>query len=412
MISSIIANWLFGIGVDKFRLNKKIQRSILALMLIFNVGLIFIFKYLVFTLKNFNLLFEHPINIPSIALPIGISFFTFQSISYVVDVYRKNGEVQKNPAYVGLYISLFPQLIAGPIVRYQTVVNQIKERNLNWSEFNNGVERFIIGLAKKVLLANNMAIIADKAFNLPNNELTSPLAWIGAIAYTLQIYYDFSGYSDMAIGLGKIFGFNFYENFNFPYISKSISEFWRRWHISLGTWFRDYIYIPLGGNRVGNKGRHYFNLFIVWFLTGVWHGANWTFICWGLLYFVVIIFEKLTNFEKINNINIIKHVYTLLVTIFAFVIFRSDTLGDAFDYMKTMFVYSPVINSNTLYAINDFKYFFIASIGFSIPYTSVSKFLPKKNIPFLREIFIFLLFILSISSIMKGSYNPFIYFNF
>lgn len=249
MIMSIICNYYFGLKVDKYKNDKKKAKSIIVIMLIFNLTIMFIFKYLMFTLTNIKYVTGLNFNIPNIALPIGISFFTFQAISYVIDVYRGNGKVQKNPLYVGLYISFFPQLIAGPIVRYETIAEQIENRHENFEDFSKGSCRFIIGLGKKMLLANTLALVADYAFSIKSGELSVVMAWLGALAYTFQIFFDFSGYSDMAIGLGLMFGFKFLENFNYPYISKSISEFWRRWHISLGTWFRDYVYFPLGGSR-------------------------------------------------------------------------------------------------------------------------------------------------------------------
>ena len=256
MLLSIIYNWLMGLLVDKYRDNNKISKLIISVDVLGNLFIIFIFKYLMFTINNINSIFDLSLTVPNIALPIGISFFTFQAISYVIDVYRGKGEAQRNLINVGLYISLFPQLIAGPIVRYETVAYEIKNRKENIDDFTDGIVRFIVGLGKKVIISNNMALVADKAFNLINNgsspieEISILMSWLGAIAYTLQIYFDFGGYSDMAIGLGKMFGFHFLENFNYPYISKSATEFWRRWHISLSSWFRDYVYIPLGGSRV------------------------------------------------------------------------------------------------------------------------------------------------------------------
>ena len=273
-----------------------------------------------------------------IALPIGISFFTFQAISYVVDVYRGKGKVQTQFLNVGLYISLFPQLIAGPIVRYETVANEIENRKENLNDFAMGVNRFIIGLGKKVLLANQFAVVSDTVFgNVTSTGTTNSflLLWMGAIAYTLQIFFDFAGYSDMAIGLGRMFGFHFLENFKYPYISKSISEFWRRWHISLQTWFKDYIYIPLGGSRVNSKARLVFNIFVVWFLTGVWHGANWTFIVWGLMYFVLLILEKFFHMDE--KMGIFKNLYTMFFVMMGWVLFRSDSLSAALVYIRSMF---------------------------------------------------------------------------
>ena len=291
MIASILANYGFGLWVDACKRAGRSCRAPIVAAVTANLGILFVFKYLTFTLGILNSLGAHFV-IPGIELPIGISFFTFQALSYVLDVHRGRGQVQKSPLKVGLYISFFPQLIAGPIVKYETVADQIDNRQESWADFSAGCARFIAGLGKKVLIANQVAVVADRAFNLGNGELSASFAWLGAICYTLQIYYDFSGYSDMAIGLGKMFGFHFLENFNYPYISKSITEFWRRWHISLSACFRDYVYFPLGGSRVSSKWKHIRNLFVVWLLTGVWHGANWTFIVWGLLYFVLLVLEK------------------------------------------------------------------------------------------------------------------------
>lgn len=278
MISSIMINWLLGYLVNKYKSDNKKCRLIIAVTVVLNLSVMFIFKYLMFTVQSINSAFGSSFFVPNIILPIGISFFTFQAMSYVFDVHKGHGEAQRNPINVGLYVAFFPQLIAGPIVRYETIAQQINDRKETLDDFSKGFCRFVVGFSKKVLLANTMALIADTAFDMPSNELTVAMSWLGAFAYAFQIFFDFSGYSDMAIGLGHMFGFSFLENFNYPYISKSISEFWRRWHISLGTWFRDYVYFPLGGSRTKTKSRLIFNLFVVWFLTGVWHGANWTFI--------------------------------------------------------------------------------------------------------------------------------------
>lgn len=403
MLLSIVLNWGFGIWVDKKRENKT---WILFLMLLFNLSLIFVFKYLMFTMNVINEVFDTYMRVPIINLPIGISFFTFQSISYVIDIYRHHGEVQRNPLNVGLYISFFPQLIAGPIVRYETIAAEINNRKVTWNDFTDGVERFIIGLGKKVLLANNFAVIADHIFSLLPEYLDLPLAWLGAISYTLQIFFDFSGYSDMAIGLGRMFGFHFLENFNYPYISRSVSEFWRRWHISLGSWFRDYVYIPLGGNRVA-KPLVYRNLFVVWLLTGIWHGANWTFIVWGLMYFVLLAFEKFTELEK-RNFHILGHVYTLFFVVVGWVIFRSETLTDAWNYLHVMFTPS-IPNSSPLFLfyISEYKWWLLCGLFFSIPIVNRSKLHPVIN-----SIWCIVIFFLCLVYITKGGYNPFIYFNF
>lgn len=409
MMASIFANYVFGFFVDNYRAYKT---GIITIMLVFNLSLIFIFKYLMFFCNTLNLIFSSHISVPYIELPIGISFFTFQSISYVIDISRGKGTVQKNPLNVGLYIALFPQLIAGPIVRYETIAKELKERYVSMDDFTAGVERFIIGLSKKMLLANNMAIIADHVFNIAWDNLTLPLAWLGVIAYTLQIYFDFSGYSDMAIGLGRMFGFHFLENFNFPYVSRSISEFWRRWHISLGTWFRDYVYFPLGGSRV-SVSRHYINLFIVWGLTGLWHGANWTFIVWGLLYFVLIAFEKSVNFEKREGMLWAKHFYTMFFVVIGFVFFRSASITDALCYLNVMFsIDQATLSPLFIMYISEYRYWLLASILFSLPMPSVlyNNYVRPKTI--LNSLVLLSLFVLSMTYMAKGSYNPFIYFNF
>ena len=412
MIGSIFANWLFALWVNKIRDSKPLVKLVITLTLICNLSVLFVFKYLMFALTNANLLFNKHLEIPNIALPIGISFFTFQAISYVIDVYRKNGAVQKNPMNVALYIAFFPQLIAGPIVRYQTIADQIQNRKETFKDFSEGLTRFTIGLAKKMIISNNMALIADSAFKEDN--LSISFAWFGAIAYTLQIFFDFSGYSDMAIGLGRMFGFHFLENFNYPYISKSISEFWRRWHISLGSWFRDYVYFPLGGSRVNSKCRLVFNLFVVWFLTGIWHGANWTFIVWGLMYFVLITLEKLTGFDK--KLKWFGHIYTLFFVVIGWVLFRALSITDAYHYLQTMFGLSThdIMDNNTIFFFMENKFYLLAGLILSFPIARVlkTKFGNTKVIKVLEPIAVLLLFIVSISFVVKGAYNPFIYFNF
>lgn len=380
MIISIFLNWIFGLVIDKYRLDKKVSKAVLILAILFNIGLLFVYKYFGFSIEMINQLFHVNISIPQILLPIGISFFTFQGLSYVIDVYRHNGKVQKSVFNVGLYISFFPQLIAGPIVRYDTVSKQINERKESMLKIYIGIKRFIIGLSKKVILSNTFALIADSIFNVGTNVVLT--SWIGAFAYTLQIYYDFSGYSDMAIGLGKLFGFDFLENFNYPYISTSISEFWRRWHISLGAWFRDYVYFPLGGSKIKSKLRLVFNLFVVWFLTGLWHGANITFIVWGLLYFVLITAEKIFGLKKIEKKKwypLFGFIYTMFFVIIGWVIFRSNNLNDACHYLQTMFGLKNVIlwNNHSLFYIQNYLIIWILGIVFSTPI--MKKFLQKIN---------------------------------
>ena len=386
--------------------------------------IIFIFKYLTFTVRNINELTGACISIPEIALPIGISFFTFQAISYVVDVYRDKGVAQKNILYVGLYISFFPQLIAGPIVRYETVANEIMNRKETAGDFTAGVTGFIFGLGKKVLLANYVGLIADNILAF-SGSLSVASAWLGIIAYALQIYFDFSGYSDMAIGLGRMFGFHFLENFNFPYVASSVTDFWRRWHISLSTWFRDYVYVPLGGNRV-SRPRWVFNLFAVWLLTGIWHGANWTFIVWGLYYFIFLLLEKLTGLEK--KLGIFSHVYTLIVVLIGWVIFRAENLPRVAQYLGYMFGVSAhgVVDELFRYYLSNGKWVLIAAAVCSIPVIpfirnrlTKSEFerVQMRNSLLLamdvgKTVFTAIIFTLSLLVCVNSTYNPFIYFNF
>lgn len=421
MLLSIIINYYFGLLVDESRGTPKVRWH-LTLMVIFNLGIMGIFKYLGFAVETISLVSGIGLTVPQIALPIGISFFTFQSISYVVDVYRGHGKVLKNPLDVGLYISFFPQLIAGPIVRYETIANEIHHRKETEEDFASGIVRFIIGLSKKVLLSNQFALIADKAYALESSgTLSVGLAWLGAISYMLQIYYDFGGYSDMAIGLGKMFGFHFNENFNYPYIAKSVSDFWRRWHISLGTWFRDYVYIPLGGSRVG-KVKLFRNLFVVWLLTGIWHGANWTFIVWGIYFGLLLMLEKFTGLDKwLTKSKVIGHVYTLLIVLISWVFFRADSLGSAISYLKYMFgigdmpVSSPL---TTLYFKENLSIFIIGILA-ALPFSTWMKrwYAMKseevqKVMKGLAMLILAILFFTAVSYLVKGTYNPFIYFNF
>ena len=416
MMGSIIFNWFMGILIDRFREKKWAAAFLLVLLVAVNIGVLGWYKYSEFTVLQINRFLHTDIPVPVVALPIGISFFTFQAMSYVIDVYRKRGKVQKNPLNVGLYISLFPQLIAGPIVRYETIEKQIEHREENFNDFSAGVTRFCVGLAKKTLIANNMALIADNAFGLIiNNEFQGSvgMAWLGAVAYTFQIFFDFSGYSDMAIGLGKMFGFQFEENFRYPYISKTVSEFWRRWHISMQTWFRDYVYIPLGGSRV-SLPRNIFNLFVVWLLTGIWHGANWTFIAWGLMYFVILTFEKLTGLSK--KAYWWGHIYTMLLVIIGWVIFRSTGTGTAILYIKAMFGIGAkglLDKAVWAYIAQNWIYFIFALIG-SVPLMPWVDNKLKENRVWqtVYAVGVMICLVVSVSFISNNAYNPFIYFNF
>lgn len=410
MILSIVVNYFFGLRAEKVQHGSISGKWLMFWMLFYNVGVLFIFKYLAFTIRFINTQGDYSFPIPKILLPIGISFFTFQSISYVVDVYRKTSKAQHNVLNVGLYISFFPQLIAGPIVRYNTIAWEIENRRENWNDFSIGMNRFGIGLAKKVLLSNTIAIVADSAFSQVDQGLSMIFAWVGAVAYALQIYYDFGGYSDMAIGLGLMFGFHFDENFNFPYIAQSVSEFWRRWHISLGQWFRDYVYFPLGGSRVSNPDLLIRNLFVVWLLTGIWHGANTTFMMWGLWFFIFILIEKLFSVTKVmrKKGRAWPHVYTLLVVLFGWVLFRSNSMTDAFSYFGHMLnpFKSDFITAQDVMYLKEYGYFLMAGIIFALPLKAV------KGLKFLSPVIMWLLFIISVTYLVKGTYNPFIYFNF
>lgn len=416
MIATILFNWFYGILIDKVRDRKIPVRVIMCLMVFTNVGILGWYKYSGFAVSQVNRFLHTNLTVPEVVLPIGISFFTFQAMSYAIDVYRGNGKVQKNPLQVGLYVSLFPQLIAGPIVRYETVAEQIEHRVENWADFSAGVTRFCVGLGKKVLIANNMAVVADAAFNLIINDefqASMGMAWLGAISYTLQIFFDFSGYSDMAIGLGRMFGFHFEENFNYPYISKTVSEFWRRWHISLQTWFRDYVYFPLGGSRV-SKPRMILNLLIVWGLTGIWHGANWTFIAWGLLYFVILTFEKLSGLSRKNYWW--GHIYTMVLVIIGWVIFRAINLGDAILYIKAMFGIGAkgIIDKAVFaYIAQNWVYYVFALIGCApiMPWID-KKLANNKAWQAVYAVGMVVVFVVSVSFISNNAYNPFIYFNF
>lgn len=418
MIASIAVNWLFGMVISKKRTDRIISHLVLTLSVVFNLGLLFVFKYLAFTGTMIDAIFGCHLRIPEIILPIGISFFTFQGMSYVFDIYYEKGEAQTNILYIGLYIAFFPQLIAGPIVRYETVADEIKNRKETFDDFMDGFVRFVIGLSKKVLLANSFTILADQAFDVvkSGNTISVMFGWLGALAYTFQIFFDFGGYSDMAIGLGRMFGFHFLENFNYPYISTSITEFWRRWHISLGSWFRDYLYIPLGGSRC-NKMRNIFNLFVVWLSTGLWHGANITFVLWGLMYFVLLVVEKLTGIhKKYSKLIVFKWLYTMLFVILGWVLFRAESVREACVYIYSMFGLS-----GNRFVDGMFWGWFTQNIpllGMGILMsTPVFRIISEKTkdsniVGIVRIIGLMLLFVFSVASLISSSYNPFIYFNF
>ena len=407
MILSIIVNYFIVLWMDKSSKSKKW----LIIDLVFNLGLLFFFKYTNFFLDNINNLFNLNIKFLSISLPIGISFYTFQILTYVIDVYKSKVPVQKSIINLGCYISAFPQLIAGPIVRYETVNEELNDRCEDIEGFATGIRRFIIGLFKKCVIANEMAYVADTLFGSSIASLGTIGMIVGGVAFTFQIYFDFSGYSDMAIGLGKMLGFNYLENFNYPYVARTITDFWRRWHISLSTFFRDYVYIPLGGNRC-KRVRHIFNLFVVWALTGLWHGASWNFVFWGLFYFILLVLEKFI-FKKIDKLPaFLGHLYTFSLVTFGFIIFYFTDTSTLIEAIKTLFGAHGLGNMMifTHYQIFKLKTIIIFVLS---AFASTPIFKPifdKKNK--FSDIYIIILFIISIISILASSYNPFIYFRF
>lgn len=415
MIAEIVIAYTGAILIDKY---KNQSKNILIITLFIHVFLLIIFKYTDFIIQTINDISNANIKLLNIALPIGISFYTFQIISYVIDVYNGKVKVQKNIINLATYVSLFPQLVAGPIVRYQTVEKELDDRVHSFNNFAYGIRRFSIGLAKKVLIANALGELCTKAFVL--NETTVIFYWIFGISYMLQLYFDFSAYSDMAIGLGRIFGFNFPENFNYPYISKSITEFWRRWHISLGTWFKDYVYIPLGGNRDG-KYKQIRNILIVWLLTGIWHGANWTFLIWGLLFGIILIIEKifLNKFmEKLPSF--IKRIYVLFIVMILFIIFNAENMSVALTNIKGLFGMNGevFVNDYTLHYLKSYLPLLIIAFLGATPFikTLIDKLRKNKYvnniINILEPILIVIILVVVTSYLIDNSYNPFLYFRF
>ena len=417
MILSIIVNCFCGLKIGAAEEHKR-KRALFWGVFV-NLALLGVFKYTGFFMENVNAIFGLQVEVKHLPLPIGISFYTFQSISYLVDIYRRVCEPQRNIIKMGLFISFFPQLIAGPILKYYDIASQIDKRQVTLPLFNEGAVRFLQGLAKKVIIANIMAKTADEIFALGLNDLSTPAAWIGIIAYTFQIYFDFSGYSDMAIGLGKMFGFHIHENFNYPYTATSIKDFWRRWHISLSTWFKEYLYIPLGGNREGTL-KTYRNLMIVFFLTGLWHGASWNFVVWGLFHGTFLVLERIFPIEKMLHFRLLKSIYALLVVMVGWVFFRAETLGAACDYLKRMFVpYN--MESYSKYLSNEFVYVAILAFvccGFgAMLYRKIFAAMKRDGwgdvlIKALNPAFCALIAYFSVLLLASNTYNPFIYFRF
>lgn len=425
MIASTLIDYFAGLVIYKFGGNKTTRRLALIVSVVMNLSLLGFFKYSNFIVENINNIFHTSFGAPTALLPIGISFFTFQSMSYTIDLYRGNIEVQKNPITFAAFVTLFPQIVAGPIVRYEDVAAELKERHLDLDTIWHGILRFCAGIGKKVLIANNIGTLWDSVKVMDINTVPVATAWLGIAAYTLQIYFDFSGYSDMAIGLGEMLGFHFPENFNYPYMSKSISEFWRRWHMTLSEWFKSYVYFPLGGSRKG-FGRTIFNTAVVWLLTGIWHGASWNFITWGVMYGILIIIEKLviTLLKKKNKEYIldkipgfIKHIYAMLLVMLGWVLFDTKDLPTAFSYMKRMFSFgSTFADEHTVYFLMNFGLLFVIAI---IGCTSLVKNLAQKftaKVPscshVLSVVYMIVIMLIATSYLVDASYNPFLYFNF
>lgn len=426
MLFSIFLNYIFGLLVAANEQHIRKKKFYLVLSIIGNLLILGYYKYANFFVDNINSIFSTSIEMEQLPLPIGISFFTFQAMSYVIDVYRNDARVQKNIFDLALYIALFPQLVAGPIVRYNTVADQIKSRIHSMELFSDGVRQFILGLAKKVIIANPLGEIADTIFATSATDMSVTTAWIGILAYSLQIYFDFSGYSDMAIGLGKMLGFEFLINFNYPYISRSISEFWRRWHISLSTWFKDYIYIPLGGNR-GGPWKTYRNILIVWTVTGFWHGASWTFMAWGFYYGVLISIERMGFSKVVDRLPlVVQHMYVIILVMIGWVFFRADNFTYSFDFIQTMFGFNHVafIDNTAIWYLHDKAYLFILAIIISIPVypwilskiESVQTKSTSKLFVFARNtvepLYYFALLVIVTVYLVNSTYNPFIYFRF
>lgn len=435
LIASIILNYCMGLIIYRVAARRGANLAI-AFAVAANLGLLGIFKYANFVVNNLNQVLDQlgiaPIYLDTVHLPLGISFFTFHALSYVIDVYRREVPALKNPIDFAVYISFFPQSIAGPIVRYNDVAHQLKERTITLEGFAQGIRRFIIGLSKKMIIANTLAFPADAIFGLPADELTWRVAWLGVICYTFQIYFDFSGYSDMAIGLAKMFGFQFKENFNYPYISQSITEFWRRWHISLSTWYRDYLYIPLGGNRQG-PWRTYANLLVVFFLCGLWHGASWAFIFWGLFHGLFLVMERMGLARVLERCWFpVRQAYALLVVMVGWVFFKAATLSQAMDYLSAMAGFGEGLGirySPGIYLNSEVKLVLVAAVLGSMPVLPLLQRMRDRAAAwqegrrlrtwFLEPLFAFtpvvtLLLLLLVSAMLLagGTYNPFIYFRF
>jgi len=412
LLFSALSDWLHAVYIENHRGSKGAKRALISSIVI-NLSMLGFFKYIDFFISNINLLVGCDIPLTNVPLPLGISFFTFQTMSYTIDVYRGKAHARKDFSTMLLYVSLFPQLVAGPIVRYTDLEQELDDRQCDTDNVAAGIRRFSVGLAKKVLIANSLGELC-KAFRAAG-EVSVTFYWLYAVAFSLQIYFDFSAYSDMAIGMGKMFGFKFPENFNYPFISKSITEFWRRWHMSLGSWFRDYVYIPLGGNRV-SKIKWLRNIAIVWILTGFWHGAAWNFVLWGAFFGVMLILEKLFWLKKLEKSKVISHVYLLFLVLLSFVLFNADGLHGAVSDFRGMFGLSglSLINAETIYYLKSYAVTLILAIIGATPLCKQIywRFADKKIMVLAEPLAVGVFLLLATASLIDGSFNPFLYFRF
>ena len=407
ILISILINYIAGRLIEFFDHKVKVRITILVLAIIYNIGTLMFFKYFNFIIENINYIFNSDINFIDIPLPLGISFYTFQIMSYTIDVFRRDTKAEKSYINLGAYLCMFPQLIAGPIVVYTQVSEKLGKRSYHLKDMEEGLKIFILGLGSKVLIANNVGGLWDDMAQLGYANLSMPLAWLGLLSFTLQIYFDFNGYSLMAIGLGNMLGFDFPQNFNFPYISRSITEYWRRWHITLSTWFREYLYIPLGGNRKG-KLRTFINLFIVWATTGLWHGASWNFVFWGIYFFILLSLEKLFFKKWLDQHVLISRIYTILAILLGWMIFAITKLEDIKIYFSRLFSFS--LAEDWLYYLRNYGIILIVGILFSTPF--LKKWYQRQKYKVLCNILLLLIFLISIAYLVDAAYNPFLYFRF
>lgn len=410
MLSIILVNYFAGLGIEKYRESPAVRRTILVVSIVFSVGFLAVFKYADFVLHNINGLFGTAIPYLELTLPLGISFYTFQIMTYTIDVYLEKAKAERNLIDFGTFVVLFPQLIAGPIVKFVDIHKELKERSITLPDVQQGIETFILGLGSKVLLANSAGSLWTEIESIGFSNISTPLAWLGLAAYGLQIYFDFSGYSLMAIGMGKMLGFSFPQNFNYPYISRSITEFWRRWHMTLSGWFREYLYFPLGGSRV-KPARAFFNLFVVWACTGLWHGANWNFVLWGIYSFVMITIERLWLRPVLEKHLIFSHVYAEFAILMGWALFAITDMGNMGIYFQRLFSFSG--GNDWIFYLRNYAGVFLLGIIFSVPILNrIRDRLPQKWAMPARLLFLIPVLLISVAYLVDSSYNPFLYFRF